>query len=295
MSNPALPLLRQYLQQQLDHGSTHVLLNRDARIRLPDLARDRPEPVRSPVNESAGTIAPNATGMLDRVDKTGAAAVGNGLVLEVGGDSREEKLARLAQKAEDHQPARALGTLRQTMVFAVGNPYAEIMFVGEAPGAEEERQREPFVGPAGQLLTKIIATMGMKRQDVYISNICKFRPSIENQGSSNRKPTAEEMRVCLPFVLAEIEIIRPKVLIALGATAAEGLGIPGSVSRNRGRLHSIKDIPVVVTYHPSYLLRQEQEGRGYEAKRQSWEDILLAMETAGMPITDKQRGYFKGR
>lgn len=295
MSNPAIPLLRQYLQQQLDHGSTHVLLTRDARIRLPDLARVRPESAKPPESEPAGALAPDAPGTPDRGEKAGREAVGRGLVLEIGGGSREEKLARLAQKAEDHQPARSLGTLRQTMVFAVGNPNAEVMFVGEAPGAEEERQREPFVGPAGQLLTKIIAAMGMKRQDVYISNICKFRPAIENQGSSNRKPAAEEMRVCLPFVLTEIEIIRPKVIIALGATAAEGFGIPGSVSRNRGRLHSIMDIPLVVTYHPSYLLRQEQEGRGIEAKRQSWEDILLAMETAGLPITDKQRGYFKGR
>lgn len=215
--------------------------------------------------------------------------------LPITGGSREEKLSRLAQQAEEYHPARSLGTLRGTMVFAVGNPNADIMFIGEAPGAEEERQREPFVGSAGQLLTKIISAMGLNRTDVYISNICKFRPEIESQGSANRKPTPLEMRTCLPFVLAEIDIVQPKVIVALGTTAAEGLGIEGAVSKNRGRYHSIRDIPVVVTYHPSYLLRQEQEGRGIAAKRQSWEDILMAMEKAGLPITDKQRGFFKAR
>lgn len=290
MSNPAVPLLRQYLQQQADRGLTHVLLKPEARKKLPELAKDRPQDVPASVGQ-ADSPAPSDP---DRVPPRAKGAEPD-LAMVVTGASREEKLARLAQEAEAYQPARALGTLRSTMVFAVGNPNAEIMFVGEAPGIEEERQREPFVGPAGQLLTKIITAMGLKRPDVYISNICKFRPAIENQGSGNRKPTPEEMRTCLPFVLAEIDIIQPKVIIALGASAAEGLGIEGSVSRNRGRYHSVKDIPVVVTYHPSYLLRQEQEGRGIEAKRQSWEDMLMAMEKAGLPISEKQRGFFKGR
>ena len=215
--------------------------------------------------------------------------------LQVTGSTREEKLASLAKQAGNFPAARALGTLRDTMVFAVGNPNADIMFIGEAPGAEEEKLREPFVGPAGQLLTKIITAMGLKRADVYITNICKFRPGIEDQGTANRKPTPAEMHTCLPLVLTEIDIIQPKVIVALGATAAEGLGIEGAISKNRGRYHSVKDIPVVVTYHPSYLLRQEQEGRGIAAKRQSWEDILMAMEQAGMTITEKQRGFFKAR
>ncbi len=215
--------------------------------------------------------------------------------IEVKGGTKEVKLARLAQLAEDHPAPRALGTLRGTMVFAVGNPDAAIMFIGEAPGAEEERQRQPFVGPAGQLLTKIIGAMGLARDQVYITNICKFRPATDNQGSDNRKPTPEEMRACLPFVLAEIDVVQPKVIVALGGTAAEGLGILGPVTKNRGRDHFIKDTPVVVTFHPSYLLRQEKDGRAIQAKRQSWEDMLSAMERAGLAITEKQRGFFKGR
>lgn len=296
MLHEAIPLLRQYLRQKADDGLTHILLGQGAKGLLSTLgSRTQSQPARSHDVVIGGALSCNAT---DEESHDGAPLVRprNGVSdLEVPGGSREEKLAHLAQMAEESQAARELGTLRSTMVFAVGNPNAEIMFVGEAPGAEEERQREPFVGPAGQLLTKIVSAMGLKRSDVYISNICKFRPAIENQGSGNRKPTAQEMSACLPFILAEVDIIRPKIIIALGGTASEGLGIEGSVSRNRGRFHSLKNIPVVVTYHPSYLLRQEQEGLGLQAKRQSWEDMLMAMEKAGLPITEKQRNFFKSR
>ena len=215
--------------------------------------------------------------------------------IDVPGSSKEERLARLAVMAEEDPKPRALGTLREVMVFAVGSADAQILFVGEAPGAEEERQREPFVGPAGQLLTKIITNgMGVRREDVYITNICKFRPAIEGvQGSRNRQPTPEEMRACLPYVLTEINIIQPRVIVALGATAAAGLGIEGGVGRLRARFHEFAGIPVMVTYHPSWLLRQEQDGKGMEAKRFVWEDILMVMERIGMPISEKQRGFFK--
>jgi len=197
--------------------------------------------------------------------------------------------------AEEDPKPKALGTLRDTMVFAVGNPQASLMFIGEAPGAEEERQREPFVGPAGQLLTKIITNaMGLRREDVYISNICKFRPIVDGvQGSRNRQPTAEEMAACLPYIRTEISLIRPQVIVALGATAAQGLGIEGGVGRLRARFHEFQGIPVMVTYHPSWLLRQEQENKGNESKRLVWEDMLMVMERLGMNISEKQRSFFK--
>lgn len=165
------------------------------------------------------------------------------------------------------------------------------MFVGEAPGGEEERQREPFVGPAGQLLTKIIGAMGLQRTEVYISNICKFRPALPNQRESNRKPTAQEMAACLPFVMAEIEIIQPKVIVALGATAMEGLlqWEKAAVSRNRGKFHDFNGIPLAVTYHPSYLLHNQE----LTERRKVWEDMMMVMERLGMPISDKQRGFFQ--
>jgi DNA polymerase len=198
--------------------------------------------------------------------------------------------------AEAAPEARALGTLRETMVFAVGNPEARLMLIGEAPGYQEERQREPFVGPAGEKLTQILKAMGLPRESVYISNICKFRPAIEgggDQGTKNRKPTELEMRVCLPFVKAEIEIVRPVCIVALGATAAEGMGLSGAVGKLRGQVHEVNGTPMIVTYHPSYILREEKEGGGMQVKRQVWEDMLSAMEILGLPISEKQRGYFR--
>jgi DNA polymerase len=211
------------------------------------------------------------------------------------GDTNAEKVASLIAMAETWEPARQLGSLRQTMVFAVGDPNAKLMLIGEAPGAEEERQREPFVGPAGQKLTGILKAMGLERSQVYISNICKFRPAMENQGNGNRPPTDQEMAACLPFVLTEIDILRPQVIVALGATASKGLGIEGSVGKLRGQFHEFQGTPIMVTYHPSYILREEKMNGGMQAKRQVWEDMLQVMERLGLPISEKQRGFFKGK
>ena len=176
------------------------------------------------------------------------------------------------------------------MVFATGNSDARIMLVGEAPGYEEERKREPFVGPAGQKLTDILKAMGIPREEVYISNIVKFRPATPRQTTNNRKPSPEEMAACLPFILAEVEIVKPECIIALGGTAAEGLlGISGSVGSMRGSWHEFGGIPLRVTYHPSYLLRSQSD---LSTKRQVWEDMLAVMERLGMPVSEKQRGFF---
>ena len=191
--------------------------------------------------------------------------------------------------------AKALGTLREKMVFAVGTPMADIVLVGEAPGAEEERQGEPVVGPAGQLLTKVLKVMGLDRDDVYITNICKYRPAMENQGSGNRQPSPMEMASCLGFVREEIAIIGPKVIVALGGTAITGLvGIKTGVMKARGKFYQFEGIPVMATLHPSYLLRKEQEGPevANAEKRKLWEDMLMVMERAGLPVTDKQRAFF---
>lgn len=208
-------------------------------------------------------------------------------------EEKQRLLGELRERAESAPAPRALGSLRETMVFAVGNPDAPIVFVGEAPGHEEEKQREPFVGPAGELLNKIIRAMGLERSGIYISNICKFRPAIidggKDQGWSNRKPDANEMASCVEFVREEIRIIGPRAIVALGATAAEGLlGLTGAVSRMRHQWHGLDGIPVMVTYHPSYLLRNSDPGE----KRKVWEDMLMVMERLEMPISEKQRGYF---
>lgn len=205
--------------------------------------------------------------------------------------STEEKLAYLRRRAENWKPAHALGSLRETMVFAVGNPHAQLMLVGEAPGFDEERQGEPFVGKAGQLLNKILAAMGLKREEVYISNVCKWRPSMgDNQGTANRAPTPDEIAACLPLIMAEIRAVRPSCIVCLGASSAKGLlQRELSVGSVRGQWLECQGVPVRVTYHPSYLLRNEQ----LSARRSVWEDMLAVMERLGMPISEKQRGYFR--
>jgi DNA polymerase len=163
------------------------------------------------------------------------------------------------------------------------------MFVGEAPGADEDAQGEPFVGKAGELLNRIIQTMGMQRGDVYIANILKCRPDTPDQRYGNRKPAPEEMETCIPYLHEQIDLIRPKVLVALGATAVEGLlGQTQGITRMRGHWQTYRGIPMMPTYHPSYLLRKQSNVE----KRKVWEDMLQVMEKLGMSITDKQRGFF---
>jgi DNA polymerase len=124
---------------------------------------------------------------------------------------------------------------RKNVVFGVGNIDAALMFVGEAPGADEDREGEPFVGAAGQLLTRIIKTMGLSRETVYIANILKCRPDTPGRSSGNRKPTGDEMKTCLPYLLVQIELIQPKVMVALGSTAVEGLLGKTEIGKIRGR------------------------------------------------------------
>jgi DNA polymerase len=182
-----------------------------------------------------------------------------------------------------------LAASRKSVVFGVGNPDAELMFVGEAPGADEDAQGEPFVGAAGQLLTRIIQTMGLSRQSVYIANILKCRPDTPGQSSGNRKPTAEEMQTCIPWLHQQIDLIRPRVLVALGATAVEGLlGKTVGITRLRGNWQTYRGIPLMPTYHPAYLLRNQ----ALTEKRKVWEDMLAVMERLQLPISDKQRGFF---
>jgi uracil-DNA glycosylase len=178
---------------------------------------------------------------------------------------------------------------RKNVVFGVGDVHAKLMFVGEAPGADEDAQGEPFVGAAGQLLTRIIKTMGLSRETVYIANILKCRPDTPGQLSGNRKPTSDEMKTCLPYLLAQIDLIRPKVLVALGSTAIEGLlGKGEGIGRLRGRFQIFRDIPLMPTFHPAYLLRNQ----ALTEKRKVWEDMLKVMEKLEMPVSEKQRGYF---
>jgi uracil-DNA glycosylase family 4 len=151
---------------------------------------------------------------------------------------------------------------RRQVVFGVGNPNADLMFVGEAPGADEDVQGEPFVGRAGQLLTKIIEAIGMTRQDVYIANVIKCRPP------QNRNPEPDEVEKCEPFLFRQIETIKPKVIVALGKFAAQSLlKTTDPITRIRGREYKYRDAILMPTYHPAYLLRNPA------SKREVWEDM----------------------
>lgn len=261
------PLLG-YLRQLESKGRTHVAVRPDARDILRQLYKGELSFSRSP--EEAAPAKD---------------------ILATTGESLEDQLASLQAQAQDWEPARRLGSLRKTMVFAVGNPHSDLMLVGEGPGYQEERKREPFVGPAGQKLDQILSAMGLNRQKVYISNICKFRPALPGQTTNNRKPRPEEIEACLPFIFREIELIQPKVIVALGATAAEGLlGETRPVGKLRGEWHQVSDIPVRVTYHPSYLLHSDQNA--LSEKRKVWEDMLVVMEKLRLPISEKQQRYF---
>ena len=204
-------------------------------------------------------------------------------------DSKEAALAALRPGVLACQKCPHLVSTRKNVVFGVGNVNSPLMFVGEAPGVDEDRVGEPFVGAAGQLLTKIIQAMGLARKDVYIANVLKCRPDTPNQTSGNRKPTNEEMQTCIPHLLAQIGIIQPKLIVALGATAVEGLlGKAVSITKFRGGWQSFQQIPVMPTYHPSYLLHNQSLAE----KRRLWEDMLQVMTRLEISITDKQRGYF---
>lgn len=204
-------------------------------------------------------------------------------------ESKAEAMARLRDRAMACVQCPSLASSRKHVVFGVGDIHSQLMFVGEAPGADEDEQGEPFVGKAGQLLTRIIQTMGFSRETVYIANILKCRPDTPGQTSGNRKPTPEEMKTCIPYLHGQIDLIQPRVIVALGATAVEGLlGKTVGISRLRGQWQTYRAIPLMPTYHPSYLLHNQS----LSEKRKVWEDMIEVMEKLGLPITDKQRGFF---
>ncbi|MGH7899353.1 MAG: uracil-DNA glycosylase [Candidatus Binatia bacterium] len=168
---------------------------------------------------------------------------------------------------------------RTNIVFGVGNPNAEVMFVGEGPGEDEDLKGEPFVGRAGQLLTEIITKgMGLERSDVYIANVVKCRPP------GNRNPEPDEIAACQPFLMRQIDAVSPKVIVALGKFAAQTLlGTATPISKLRGRWFTFRGRKLMPTFHPSYLLRTPSD------KRLAWEDIKLVMQELGLPVPEGRR------
>jgi DNA polymerase len=190
------------------------------------------------------------------------------VALTAAGESGDSATALRTLKAHIGECTRCkLHTMgRQQVVFGVGNPDADLMFVGEAPGQDEDIQGLPFVGRAGQLLTKIIEAMGMTRDDVYIANVIKCRPP------GNRNPEPDEVATCEPFLFAQIDAIRPLVIVALGTFAAKALlRTNDPISRLRGRAYEYRGVKLVPTFHPAFLLRSPQ------FKRETWNDMKMVL------------------
>lgn len=253
---------------------------------------------------SAVFVLPSAPGPTPRVvAATTASSLGTPPPLNLPAGTKEERWTALREIVLSDATCRAKVFSGKKVVFGVGSLNAAVMFIGEAPGADEEEQGEPFVGRAGQLLNRMIKAMGLEREQVYIGNILNWRPemglrSADGFQTGNRPPTQDEMAYCLPFIRAQIEIVQPKVLVALGKTAVDGLlGADRfkTMGAARGTWHAYESIPLRATYHPSYLLRQEglRSEAAMKIKRDAWEDLLAVMERAELPISEKQRGYFR--
>jgi len=207
--------------------------------------------------------------------QAGAQPAATGAALPVLRVAAGESLEALAEQVQSCRTCSLCERRTQT-VFSRGTGKSGLCFVGEGPGAEEDAQGAPFVGAAGQLLDRMIAAMGIDRDDVYVANIVKCRPP------DNRKPTPEEMAACVPYLHRQIELLNPSVIVALGATALEGLlGKTGGITRHRGRFSLYRGkIAVMPTFHPAYLLRQPS------AKREVWSDLQEVLRHMGRPVKE---------
>jgi len=297
------PGLLDYLHQLQVKGHTHIHLDQGAKMVLRELYK-KARAAQMPQQQAVGaqnpveTVTPapsaNFTNPAARLEpqlkKTAPLPVGK---LTPTNGSVSERIEALKGQTAQWPAFTKLGTLRSTMVFSMGDPEADIMLVGEAPGFQDERAQSPFAGHAGDKLVGILKAMGLQRENVYITNVVKYRPAMADQSTGNRKPSEAEVAASLPFLNEEISIVQPKIIIALGATAARALtGGQGSLVSQRGAWHSYEGTPVRVSYHPSYLLHSE---KSLSDKRQVWEDMLAVMEKMEMPISEKQRGYFKSK
>jgi uracil-DNA glycosylase len=225
-----------------------------------------------PVERRTEEAAPSAEPTIQPVLFTAAETSTNGL------EQRRHELTVLAERISGCQRCAELVVSRSRTVFGVGPLDPELCFVGEAPGATEDQRGEPFVGEAGQLLDRIIAACGMKREEVYICNICKCRPP------GNRTPTAQEAGNCREYLERQLELVRPKFICALGSCAAQNLlGTSQGIGKLRGRFHDFQGIPVLCTYHPAFLL----PGRSPHAKKDVWEDMKKLLARMGRPIPQR--------
>lgn len=287
MSAVAEPLI-DYLRQLERQGQTHVHLDDRARKILREFymrvksggqksqAAPAPQNVRKEETPSIYLSAVPA-------QATTQAAVATTEVLSNSLDGIKSQI--LADAA-----LKGLGSLREKLVFSEGDESADVMLVGEAPSYYDELKGAPFSGPVGKKMEEILKAMRIAREEVYMTNLVKYRPAMANQTTNTRKPNPDEINASMRYLMVEISIVKPKVVIVLGKTAAKALiGTEVPVKNMLGQFHKVAGVPVRATYHPSYLLHQEITPE----KRAVWADMLDVMELLGMPISEQQRGYFK--
>jgi DNA polymerase len=287
----------QHLEDLKSRGVRHVAIEPETLRALAQsatrIAAPPPE-LRSSRREEAQTFQPTAakppTQNVQSLLTSAATNTGSPVVAApLSSEAKASAFAALRERALACVKCPHLASSRKNVVFGVGSIEAQLMFVGEAPGADEDEQGEPFVGKAGQLLTKIIQATGLSRADVYIANILKCRPDTPGQTAGNRKPTSDEMATCIPYLHEQIDLIRPRVIVALGGTAVDGLlGKTIGITKLRGAWKTYRGTPLMPTYHPAYLLRNQ----AMSEKRKIWEDMLAVMEKLEMPISEKQRRFF---
>ncbi|WP_428308278.1 uracil-DNA glycosylase [Lacipirellula sp.] len=244
-----------------------------------EAAKQRPAPVAATETTAAppvsvSTTSPSAERPLPPPKPRPTAPYPQAASPALAGDvSTAKTLKVLAEEVAACTLCYELASTRTQTVFGVGDPQARLVFLGEAPGADEDQQGEPFVGKAGQLLNKILEACRLRREDVYILNILKCRPP------GNRNPLPEEAKNCRRFLNRQLQLINPEFICCLGSVAAQNLlGTTETIGKLRGRVHQFQGVKVVCTYHPAYLLRTPS------AKKQTWEDMKLLMRELGTPV-----------
>jgi uracil-DNA glycosylase len=260
-----LDSVRDYLAQLAEEGLDGLPAPTPARAAAPKAALAREPAAPDGASLRATTASPGRP-----------AAAPTELLSRYPGLEKTTSLEELSAFIGDCKRCK-LAPLRTHLVFGVGNPQADLMFVGEAPGADEDARGEPFVGRAGQLLTDIIERgMGLRRADVYICNVIKCRPP------DNRNPEPDEVAACEPFLMRQIELVRPRAIVALGSFAVQALlKVKTPISRLRGNWHEVRGVKLMPTFHPAYLLRSPGE------KRLVWQDIQEVMKLLGIEIPSR--------
>ncbi|MGJ8674211.1 uracil-DNA glycosylase [Rubritalea sp.] len=282
MSAIAEPLI-DYLRQLERQGQTHVHLDERARLILREFYMRAKGNVAKPAPVKAAPAS-----VLREESPIPVATVKKEQPVPVVTMSRS--LEGIHAQMSVDPVFKTLGSLREKLVLSEGDTSADIMLIGEAPSYHDESKGAPFSGPAGKKMEAILKAMGIARNEVYMTNLVKYRPSMPNQTTNTRKPNAAEINASMRYLMAEVNAVKPKVIIVLGAIAAKSLiGPDVPVGDILGKFHKVAGVPVRATYHPSYLLAEGVT----DQKKEVWSDMLEVMELLEMPISEKQRGYFK--